>query len=292
MSCEVINKIGTGDCELEKKSRSEQNLATAVASELVSEILEDALNIVVEIEDQKSVKVVGDILENLSNKFQELAISEEKMKMEDKIEAIICTTPLKGLGDQLEADEGISEETPIKHQTVEKKSRLTDLVKNSKQILAKLMLSENTKETSFDSGPERVLRVVELDSGDRPSKLKEYISPETVPLPQSDSCEILAELTKEDSMDDIQLASSSDKSTQKGDDYKKTMTFPMAGTSGKGLSLASRYRTLKFPCELKKKKWNFGTKIINYIRKHQSKKEGKQKAVRGGIEIKPKTDDE
>ncbi|KAG5883477.1 hypothetical protein JTB14_038351 [Gonioctena quinquepunctata] len=289
MSCEVINKIGTGDCDLEKISKSEQKLATAIATELVSEILEDALDIVEEIEEKSTVKVVGDIFDNLSNQFQELVISEEKLKME-KIEGIISTPPLTGLGDQLETDEGIGEETPIKHQTVEKKSRLTDLVKNSKQILAKLMQSESTKETSSGNSPtEKVICVIELDSGDQAPKTAE-ISPENIPLPRNDSCEILKVLDRED-MDEIQLSSFSDKGTQKGEDYKKTMTFPLAGPSEKNLSFSARYRTLKFPYELKKKKWNFGTKIMNYIRKHQAKKEAKQDSV-CSIEIQPKSIDD
>ncbi|KAJ8981017.1 hypothetical protein NQ317_019696 [Molorchus minor] len=66
------------------------------------------------------------------------------------------------------------------------------------------------------------------------------------------------------------------------------MTFPL-DRSGKPLGFAARCRTLKFPQELKKKKWNIGSKLINYIRKH--KKDEKVKEG-GSVEFQPNPDNE
>ncbi|KAJ8935938.1 hypothetical protein NQ314_012559 [Rhamnusium bicolor] len=287
MSCEVLNKIGTGDCETNLLCKSDPNFAKLVASELVAEILESALDIVEDCEKEKSTKVVGDILENLANKFQEMNISEENKDLIASLsEKDECSLPLKGLGDQLKADgEIITEEASVRHPPVEKKNRLTDLVKNSKHVLAKLILNEN-KEAKFGPKNEKLIRVVELDSGDQPFKTRKKVLPENVPLPRNDSEEILEEPKENDVMDEIQLFGSSEKNgSQEEDDYKKRMTFPLAGGSGKTLSIGARCRTLKFPGELNAKKWNIGSKIINYIRKHH-KKEDKSKEI-DGVEFQP-----
>lgn len=211
-------------------------------------------------------------------------ISEDtKTSMKLSYEREGTCLPLKGIGDQLESEEEIiQEETSVKYPPVEKKNRLTDLVKNSKHVLAKLILNE--RRDTFEMKNEKVVRIVDLNSGEPSFKVRRNIVPENIPLPKSDSREILEETIVEETMDEIQLYASDEKCEGKGDIYKKTMTFPLASGSGKNLSIAARCRTLKFPVELKKKKWNIGSKIINYIRKH------KKEDVKDGVEIQPKTE--
>lgn len=244
---------------------------------MVSEIIDNALDVVEELE-AKSVKNVGDILENLSNKFQELAISEEKSKISEIMEGSHAST--FGVGDHIDANKEVSTPPGIRQPPVEKKSRLTDLVKNSKHLWAKLMLNEHKDETR-DSKSEKILRVVDLDCKEQPFKaVKSEQLPEDLPLPRSDSEDILNSPDENNSLDEINLSSSH------GDEIKKTMTFPLAGSSGK--SLMECYRTIKLTADLKKKKWNIGTKIVNYIRKQQAKRQGK--GVSEGIEITPQAD--
>ncbi|KAJ8954992.1 hypothetical protein NQ318_000424 [Aromia moschata] len=290
MSCEVLNKIGTGDCERNVHHKSDPNLAKIIATELVAEIIENALDIVEDSDERKSTTVVGDILDSLTKKFdKEMEMMEDSAKFDDKEEC--CSLPLKGLGDQLNADkEIIRVETSVRHPPVEKRNRLTDLVKNSKHILAKLILNESKEALAAKN--EEVIRVVELDSGDQPFKIDRKILPENIPLPRDDSKEILEEDQAEnEKMDEIELVEPNDNEGGKGEEvHKKTMTFPMDGRSGKAMGLAARCRTLKFPQELKKKKWNIGSKLINYIRKHH-KKEDKEKEA-GGVVLQPKVDNE
>lgn len=280
---EYIFLSGTGDCESKLHCKSETDLAQIVATELVSEILDNALDIVEECEQEKSAKVVGDILESLASRFQEMNISEEnKNSSKPPCEKGGSHPLLKGVGDQLEGDEVVQEGSSTKYPPVEKKNRLTDLVKNSKHVLAKLILNERRE--AFEAMNEKVIRVVDLDNGEASFKVRRSIIPENIPLPRSDSREILEETIIEETMDEIQLYASSEKQCEGKGDVYKTMTFPLASGSGKNLSLAARCRTLKFPVELKKKKWNIGSKIINYIRKH------KKEDVKDGVEIQPKTE--
>nr|CAI5869458.1 unnamed protein product [Callosobruchus analis] len=275
MSCEVVNTIGTGDCELEKNCKSERGFANLVATELVSEIIENALDIV----DEKAKKEdtsIGNILDKLSNKFKDMVLAEDVPKAEET-----CSiSPKGGIGDQLNVDGSIMEEEPVRLPPVEKKNRLTDLVKNSKHILAKLIMTES-KENTGDDKEEKVMSVVDLDSGDPPFRVISEKTDESAIHEQSD----------EYKMEEIKLCSQSSETTPKESYDKKTMTFPLvasSSSSGKTGSLASRYRTLKFPQELmKKKKWNIGTKIVNYIRKHQKKGEKEDKKTGDGVEINP-----
>ncbi|KAJ8920461.1 hypothetical protein NQ315_005329 [Exocentrus adspersus] len=252
----------------------------------VLEKIENALDIVEECEQETSVKIVGDILENLANKFQEMNISEDKSltKFTCEKQGVL---PLKGTGDQLKGDDEVVEDDR-RHPRVEKKNRLTDLVKNSKHVLAKLILNEHKESTESmkNEKVEKVLRVVDLDIGEPSFKSRKKIHPENIPLPRSDSREILQSPIPEETMDEIQLyGSPDDKCAGKGDICQKTMTFPLASGSAKSLTLAERCRTLKFPMELKKKKWNIGSKIVNYIRKHK-----KGDVSNGSVEIQPKND--
>ncbi|KAJ8981016.1 hypothetical protein NQ317_019695 [Molorchus minor] len=177
MSCEVLNKIGTGDCERKTlHCKSDPSLAKILAIE--------------ERDDKRSKKVVGDIVDTITKSFNTMQIIEENTKHSEK--EVCCTVSSKGVGDQLKANrEVITAESPVRHPPVEKKNRLTDL----------LILNEN-KEV-LESQPEEVIRVVELDSGDKSFKANRKILPENVPLPRNDSREILGNI--DEKMDEIEL---------------------------------------------------------------------------------------
>lgn len=250
--------------------------------------MENALDIVDDTEE-KSCKLAGDIMETLSCKFQDLKLSENV----NCSEVQLCQRSLKGLGDQLKADEYASSEEPVQHPPVEKKNRLTDLVKNSKQVLSKLILNDSNNHGLVKH--EKVLRVVNLDSKKGKYKVKQTIKPETVPLPPSDSDEMLNQMNEntEQKLDEVELADATFK-TNVEEIRAKTMTFPLAGPSNSSPSLLRRYRTLKFATDLKQKKWNIGSKIINYIKKkgqNRRSDESLEKATTG-IEIIPNETDQ
>ncbi|CAG9861478.1 unnamed protein product [Phyllotreta striolata] len=271
MSCNIVDTIG--DCEkLEKNCKSEESFANVIASELVTEIIENAMDAVDELE-AKSSKTVGDILDNLSNKFQELAIGEERPG---------DGAPAFGVGDHLDGDKRQVGAAPVYgHPPVEKKSRLTDLVKNSKHLWAKLVFNEH-KDDARDCKSEKILRVVDLDCNEPPFKAGGPEEP--APLPHAASTVALSSTGGEnDSLDEVALSATK----ERAEDAKKTMTFPLAGSSGK--SLMECYRTLKVTADFKKKKWNFGSKLVNYIRKQHAKKQGK--GASDGVEITPKAEE-
>ncbi|XP_028138426.2 uncharacterized protein LOC114332847 [Diabrotica virgifera virgifera] len=181
MSCEIVEIIGTGDYETyEKISKNQSNFATVLASELVSDIIDNALDIV-EDKDRQKMNTSGDIFENLSNKFQGLVITEEQRYMEG-VPAASSKILLEGIGDQLQREQEIEKEAVIKHPPVEKKNRLSDLVKNSKQLLTKIMHAESKAELS-DAKSEKVVKVVDLDAVEVPYKVKKILKPEDVLLP-------------------------------------------------------------------------------------------------------------
>ncbi|XP_056640337.1 uncharacterized protein LOC130447501 [Diorhabda sublineata] len=253
MSFEIVNKIGTGDCEILEKIKDEDTAIT-IASDIVTDIINNALDIA---EERGNI---GDILEE---EFEE-ETSKDKRKVTEN-----AAGPFQGVGDQLGDD--VNKEPKIQHRPVEKKSRLTDLVKNSKQLLAKLMLNESRGEL-HDTKSEKLVKVVELDSKEQPYRVKNVNAPEDTRLPSDDSDEILNERSgDEEILDEIQLSVSQGDDLQSKESLKKTMTFPLAGPSKK--TLMDRYRTLKFAGEFKKKQWNFGSRIMDYIRKQKAKRQ-------------------
>lgn len=144
-----------------------------------------------------------------------------------------------------------------------------------------------------------MIRVVVLDSKEQRYKTKHSVKPENVPLPPCESSEILQKLDEgnvhrpeEGKLEEVELASTSYKSDTE-EIRAKTMTFPLAGPSAPSASLLDRYRTLKFPRDFKHKKWNIGSKIINYIKKkgQNRKSDGKESKPSNGVEITPKADD-
>lgn len=231
-------------------------------------------------------------MDSVSCKFDNVKLADNQKSPE----SMVSNKLMKGLGDQLKPFEGILTEEVIKHPPVEKKNRLTDLVKNSKQILSKLILSENIQEPDIKN--EKILRVVDLDSKEKQYKAKVKLQPEKISIPPCESSEILRNESEanevkpnQDKMEEVELASTS-YSSDIEEIRAKTMTFPMAGPSEPVSSLMRRYRTLKFPNDIRHKKWNIGSKIINFIKKkgQQRRSVDKETKASNGIEITPKED--
>lgn len=252
--------------------------------------MENALEIVDDTEE-KSQRLENDIMDTFSCKFDNLNLSDNLNPSE--------TTPnkkiLKGIGDQLANRSGDIDMETFTPPMVEKKNRLSDLVKNSKQILSKLLSAESNLETNIKDT--RVSENIDLDgeSKVRRKKHRQTVNQEFGPLPPRD-----APVSRRDNhtntdnterdrddgkLEDVDLANA--------DEIRaKTRTFPLAGPSAPSSSLLARYRTLKFSNDLKHKKWNFGSKIINYIKKkgHGRKSDGNESKASEGIEITPKED--
>lgn len=94
----------------------------------------------------------------------------EDMKFPSEEKNPICT---QGVGDQLGAklnlapDKIISE--PTKRNTLERKNRLTNLVRHSKDMLAKFVSKENENDirmTKSEETHERLLKVIDLEGND------------------------------------------------------------------------------------------------------------------------------
>lgn len=134
-----------------------------------------------------------------------------------------------GIGDQLKS----SPESPhtTRYGVLEKKKRLTNLVKNSKQIFTKF-LTENKQPLSCpEAEDEEIIQIIELNPEDELNEVK---------------------LTDEDD--------------------NKRMTFPLAAGTSKTTTFVEKCRTLKtYPAKLKEKKWNIGSKVVHFLRKHTKK---------------------
>ncbi|CAH0553433.1 unnamed protein product [Brassicogethes aeneus] len=260
--CQIMSPVGhsTGDCEFKlTDTKTDRELAHIIATEVVGDIVDNAMDII----QKKSTGKIGDIITD-SNEFDSIIESMEKIQIVDEEKG-----KKKRLGDQLEStNEIIADERKIRHQPVEKKSRLTDLVKNSKQLLSKYILNENIRhDNPEDDHKEKVIRVFEMDNQEEDNAIQSA----NVQLEANHLPEDVQEDFEDDNLDDIQLEKGSNGDTP--ENIKKTMTFPIAGTSSTK-SFCNRYKTLKLTAsELKKKKWNIGSKLMNIIKKNKSKKE-------------------
>ncbi|CAG9772993.1 unnamed protein product [Ceutorhynchus assimilis] len=161
-TCEII---GTGDGKLENLEKTHSPPSTSMVKGIVEDIIENAL----------------DISENSC-----VAAPREKSP---------C---FFGTGDQ-KSDEDIKKKISCYFPQVEKKTRLTDLVRNSKQILQKMMMSESKttiqeQERKAEELQEKLIQAIDLDCiqlSDVQHKIKTPISPEEVDLPKNDSADIL-----------------------------------------------------------------------------------------------------
>lgn len=205
-----------------------------------------------------------------------------------------------GVGDQPSTIEETNDnKQEIDHtRIVEKKSRVTDLVMNSKQVLTELFLNEEEKkkQEDWEEAKEDVIQVINLDCvhADDMDKLMEKVkltSIESCPTSaDEDEDENYTPLPKDEMLDLIDLSEEAfveeeknlvcvkDEQHQggKGDEYKKTQNINMIPRSSKSLpaSSAQSSHNLDETKKDKKKKWNFGNKIWGFFKKHTNKHHG------------------
>lgn len=140
-----------------------------------------------------------------------------------------------GVGDQLRSSEAPQSS---RFGILEKKGRLTDLVKNSKQMLSKF-ISERQPLSSPEPEDEEIVDVIESDL--------QFEEPE-------------------DDFGDVQL-----NNTPTEEEIKR-MTFPMMPASSKARGFIEKCRTLRtYPAKIKEKKWSIGSKMVHFLRKHTKK---------------------
>ncbi|XP_076258012.1 uncharacterized protein LOC143195046 [Rhynchophorus ferrugineus] len=263
VTCDII---GTGDGKAETMAKCEGFSSSNIAKEIVLEIVNNAM------EKSRSASSIEAVSSNMT--VDALKSKSKSNRRESKEKTMV---PLIGTGDQKSSGTLVKPESVRFHPPVEKKNRLTDLVKNSKQILARIMMTDSKSNLQPDLIPtltkeeETVIDVIELDCvqlHDIPFKCYRSIPPEEVPLPRNDSDDILSPATEEVS---LQVDEFSGESTEKPiGATKKMMTFPRVSGSKARSAFASKYRTLKGGISLKKKKWNVGDRIAKFFRKKKN----------------------
>lgn len=156
MACEII---GTGDGKLGSPRKNEGS--KTIAKDVVLEIIDNALDIV----DDKSRSVMDKILvEELQERFT-LTKDKPPTPLTGKttnLNNLVTKVAMAGTGDQRDSIETLESPEPvICHPRVEKKNRLTDLVKNSKQVLAKIIQSESKADIQdTKKGEEKLVEVL------------------------------------------------------------------------------------------------------------------------------------
>ncbi|KAK4881063.1 hypothetical protein RN001_004382 [Aquatica leii] len=243
--------------------------------------------------------VVGDIIEtveqNLEEKINELDMKKLQPETLGPYDIITYDTihGTGGVGDhpfdnKIDCSDEIE---PENTRTVEKKSRVTDLIKNSPQVITEyLMIDEKTKKTQdeWEETEEKVIQVIELDDGDG-------INPkQSTPNNEDDDSEKeILQISVDDGMDIIDLSNHAFKEEEKqiinsqlakGDQQECTTeqislrddnTIIMDATthsltekkSSDDLS-ENKIKENKF----KKKKWNFGTRFWGFLKKNDKHK--------------------
>lgn len=257
---------------------------------------------------------VGDIVANLETNIHQ-AISDDKTNartLDKEIKKLVTellappyeisyeAIPVKGggVGDQLSEDIAqviISEPhtEPEVTRTVEKKSRVTDLVKNSPQIINEyLKIDENSKQTQeeWEETEERLIRVIELDHvkhGEENFKVPKKMQPEDVALPEDENEDIdevilmpmddhimdIVDLTSapfRDEENEINLENSTLLNEDKRFTHEKinaafepTPNTKMNNSEEQEMSGDSAVKDKR----RKKKKWNIGSRLWGFFKK-------------------------
>lgn len=190
---------------------------------------------------------------------------------------------------------------------VEKKSRVTDLVMNSKQVLTQIFLNddEKMKQDEWEESRENVIQVINLecvqprdmdkliekvkitsidtiDEDNRENDDDDEDNESFTPIPKDDTLESI-DLTIETHNDDDKKKCLNDKEDGgKGDDFKETCTEDLIPRSSKSLPSSSAQSHSQLSDELRKekrKKWNLN-KIWNlFIKKHKRSSDEKNANV-------------
>lgn len=274
--CNLVQVVG--DCEVKKADAKVDLTSKKICTEILSEVMENALDL--------AQKDVGDT--NVKCTKQKPS-SSKSLIGPNEIKDDTNYKPIIGVGDQLitGTEEILKEPKVVNHPVVEKKNRLTDLVRNSKQILAKF-LNESKPPADVDVKDEKVIKVIDLDCAspqDQPFKV-------TKGNPENNEN---AESVDETKMDNVCLSSSgyhenpfeTDETTIK--EMKKSRTLPFASNipgcsvqtnTPLRFGIMTKCRTLRSTIATssnsskkdKDKKWNIGTKFLAYLRKQRQER--------------------
>lgn len=176
---------------------------------------------------------------------------------------------------------------------VEKKSRVTDLVMNSKQVLTPIFLNdeEKKKQDDWEESKENVIQVIDLDCvlPDDMDKLIERVKITAVDSTNDDidEKETFTPIPKDDTLELIDLTVQSYKDVEeqkisclkenhhdgKGDEFKNIQVENLAPRISKTLPSSSTQSQQQLEEEVKKekrKKWSVG-KIWGFFKKHINK---------------------
>lgn len=329
---------GSGEMSLGnlKVEIAETNIASLYAQDIVNEVLQKALDIATEVHESKLMwSPIGEnnachslIGEYVKKDFEIRDIKLEgsyrpgeiihSLEMEtEKAVADVTSPPCKdlpgrgGVGDQPITPRGNEVEpsdSPAPQEyanvPVEKKSRVADLVKSSKQVLSAYIMDEKSRRIrdKLEEEQEQFLQVIELDCIDGTQKtFKAYKKhdPTVVPLPNDEveSDGELLNIPPNDNMDSIDLkkdvkkqnevADSDVESSGKGDETNNTAVVDSSDDIQKAETLTANVRdvpsdsgskTSEF--KDKKKKWNFGARLIEFFRRPKQKARGTQTVSR------------
>ncbi|RZB39846.1 uncharacterized protein BDFB_004577, partial [Asbolus verrucosus] len=254
------------------------SMSHMIVSEIMNDILDNTFEVILAKNIQQAPKVekispnvVGDILDNILSPPQNTETSNEPYRhdetalLDDEIKriikemmyppeqkSIICT---QGVGDQLGDKSEITPDKilaePVKRNTLERKNRLTNLVRNSKQMLARFVSNESDNDLKMaksEETHEKLIKVIDLDADS--SNFAEAGSSSAVPR--------ITQMPSESTMDLVDLEPHLQKN-----DYSETETDER--------EIASSKIEAKKSDNVTKKKWNFGAKIMKYIKRHPKK---------------------
>lgn len=290
---------GSGEMSLGnlKVEIAESNIATLFAQDIVNEVLQKALTIVTQVHDTHTLTtynknhIIGEYVKRgieLCDVAHPALLKMETEKSEATGLPITCKDlPGRGgVGDQpiiprqnsqVEVSDQPAPQECVTATPVEKKSRVADLVKSSKQILSAYILDEKTKKIrdALEEGQEQLVQVIELEDTKAHFKAHNKIQPEAVPLPQDDD--------DDDHDDDFQQISDAmdtiDLNENESENEKKPLDVipEIVRDDGPSQSAASAGEA---DAKEKKKKWNFGARIMQFIRKPKQKARGTQTVTR------------
>lgn len=322
---------GSGEMSLGnlKVEIAESNIATLFAQDLVNEVLQKAFNIATQVHESKlkwdSIEKNKDcrnlIGEYVNKKIDICDVNlEETQKLggegmdpfeldTEKAIAGDASLPCKDLpgrgdvGDQ-PITPRVNNEIEVSDQPapqecnttpVEKKSRVADLVKSSKQVLSAYIMDDKAKRIrdKLEEEQEQFLQVIELECVD-PAKAQfkahRKFDPVDVPLPHDDdeTEEELIQIPTSNAMETVDLNfAGNDNTTENLDQSAKEEDSPTAQSSNEmQQSETEKAEVRETPSECcrkvadckdeKKKKWNFGSRLMQLLRGPKQKARGTQ----------------
>ncbi|KAF5307362.1 hypothetical protein FQR65_LT07079 [Abscondita terminalis] len=290
----------------DKHIKEPSQLANIIAGDIVKEILDNAFEIVSKSNTTSTnwidsgdlnvtnfiksecLHVVGDILEAADDKVEMRNHQNETLGPYDVV-TFDTIHAKSGIGDQSFDNQTACYENEIEPEnvrTIEKKSRVTDLVKNSPQIISEyLMIDEKAKQNQdkWEETEEKILQVIELNV--------DAVEPKPSINEDDDNAEVeVLHVPKDNDLDTIDLSSVTIKEEgnpivnsqlAKGDQQcPNEPSSPRSNSNDvEGINTHSFIeKECHIPCEckteenkLKKKKWNFGTKFLGFLKKNNKR---------------------